>query len=468
VKTRTGLAVVLAGALLAAACGGGDDDDAGGGGGDGDLPSCPVDELASAAKDGPVELTFWHTMTRANEDALKQLTEEFNGSQDEVKVKLVNNNDSNDQHEKYIAQLDTDPKGLPDLIQSQEYYVQQMADTQSVVPVQSCIDATDDFDADDYVSRTMAYYTIDDVQWGLPFAVSEPVLLYSRSAFTKAGLDPDKPPATFDELRSASEKLKAAGFEAGLALKLDAWHLEQMLAWQGKEFVNNGNGRSGRATEVAFDNATAVDIFTFLKGMVDDGLAVTNPAEGQDGINNLLSIGSRKTGMTIDSSGTLGTIIQVLESGQYAGTDPDVAPVPGLTSDGGVLVGGSGLYISAQSPARQAAAWKFAQFLTTPSAQAKWAAATGFIPVRKSATSEPVLEARWKEIPGFKVAYDEVTEGAENDATAGPAIGNYKAVRDALEKAESSMYLNDLSPEKAIDQAAKDANEAMQSYNDRL
>jgi sn-glycerol 3-phosphate transport system substrate-binding protein len=465
VGRRTGLAWVLALTMVAASCGGGDDDGESGGGDGDDLPECPLDALESATE--PVELTFWHTMTRANEEALNKLTDAFHSSQDKVKINLLNNNDSNDQHDKFITTLSTDPGELPDLIQSQEYYLQQMVDTQTVLPMQSCIEAADAA-TDDFVERPLAYYQIDDVQWGLPFAVSEPILLYSRSAFTRAGLDPDTPPTSFDELRVMAQKFKDSGFEAGLALKLDSWHLEQMLAWQGEEFVNNDNGRSERATEVVFDNETAVETFAFLKGLVDDGLAITYPADGPGAIDNLLAVGSGKVGMTIDGSGTLGTIIDVLSTGQYAGVEPDVAPVPGITDEGGVLPGGSGLYITASDPATQAAAWTFAEFLTQPENQATWAAATGFIPVRKSSADNPVLQQRWTEIPGFKVAYDEVNEGAENTATAGPVIGDYKAVRDALESAESKMYLENLSPEDAITQAAEEANKAIESYNSRL
>ena len=78
------------------------------------------------------------------------------------------------------------------------------------------------------------------------------------------------------------------------------------------------------------------------------------------------------------------------------------------------------------------------------------------------------IQARWEEIPGFRVAYDELNEGAENEATAGPAIGDYRGIRRIVAEAESRMYLEDLSPEDAISQAATEANEALTSYNSRL
>jgi sn-glycerol 3-phosphate transport system substrate-binding protein len=462
VRIRTALAWTTALTLVVAACSGGDDDaGGGGGGGGGDLPECPLAALDDATE--PVEITFWHTMTRTNEEALVSLTDAFNGSQSDVKVSLVNNNDSNDQHEKYLAAINTGNE-LPDLMQSQEFYLQQMVDTQTVLPAQSCLEAGD-VDTADFVDRTLAYYEIEGVQWALPFAVSEPILLFNRAAFEQAGLDPDAPPTTFDDLRNAAQALVDAGYEAGLALKLDAWHLEQMLAWQGEPFVDNGNGRESRATEVAFDTETAVDTFAFLKGLVDDGLATTYSA---DGFDNLLGVATGAAGMTIDASGSLGTIVAVRDSGQYPDVDVAVAPVPGREDDGGVLVGGSGLYVSAQDPAKQAAAWRFTDFLTSAESQSKWAAATGFIPVRESATELPELQQRWTEIPGFRVAYDEIAEGPENEATAGPAIGDYRGVRRVVQDAESKMYLEDLSPEDAIAEAAEKSNEAISSYNSRI
>ena len=80
----------VAGALLAGACGGSSDGDGadGGDGGDGNGASaCGLDALAAA--DQPVEITFWHTMARENKEWLEATTADFNESQDEVRVKLV-------------------------------------------------------------------------------------------------------------------------------------------------------------------------------------------------------------------------------------------------------------------------------------------------------------------------------------------------------------------------------------------
>ncbi len=49
-----------------------------------EFPPCPVDALDGA--DGPVDVVFWHSMTYELETALIGLTDEYNASQDRVRV----------------------------------------------------------------------------------------------------------------------------------------------------------------------------------------------------------------------------------------------------------------------------------------------------------------------------------------------------------------------------------------------
>ena len=88
----------------------------------------------------------------------------------------------------------------------------------------------------------------------MPFNMSGPVLYYNKKAFSAAGLDPNSPPKTLDDLKAAAEKLKDNGVSAPLGCKTDPIFFEQWTAMADKLFVNNGNGRSSRATKALFDN----------------------------------------------------------------------------------------------------------------------------------------------------------------------------------------------------------------------
>ncbi len=427
---------------------------------------CPVGALKKADK--PVEITMWHSMPRANEETLQALVADFEAAQSDVTVKLVNQTTYRDTFEKYRAGLSSGD--LPDLAQIEDTGLQQMIDTRSIVPAAACAKA-DKYKFTDYVQRVLDYYTVEGTLWPMPFNVSNPVLYYNKAAFRAAGLDPEQPPATLEEVKEYSQTLKDSGAvnQAGFGLKLDPWYLEQWSAKGGKPYVNNKNGRAKRATATVFDNPVGLEIFTWMSDMVSSGLAKTNDAEGPSQFDNLLGIGNKNFGMTIDTSAALGTILQVLSGGEYADVELGVAPMPGPVGKGGVLVGGAALFIvSKSSPAKQAAAWEFAKFLNEPESQAKWSVGTGYVPIRESSVDDPTLEARWAEVPGYRVAYEQLLTGVNNAATAGPVIGDYQGVRDALLLEEQTMFSNGKKPAATLKDAQKATTAVIQDYNERL
>ncbi len=474
------LAVSMAIALGAAACGGGDDSDDEGSNSTGgttvpggtvpDLSDqCDLDALESAS--GPVEVTYWHAMTRANETTLIALTDEFNAAQSDVVVSLVNQNSYEDNFTSFDSSFGT--ADSPDLIQLEDTALQRLVDAQVVVPAQACLDA-DGADTSDFIERVTNYYSLGGVLYPMPFNVSNPVFYYNKKAFEAAGLDPTVGPATFAEVRDFAEQIQESGVKYGFGFKRDPWVLEQFLSLAGESYVDNDNGRIDRASEVAFETDTALAVFEWLQSGVDDGVFVTNPASGTSGFDNLLSICNGENAMTIDTSAALGTATEVLESeGCKAEVEIGVAPLPlpdaAMAGAGGVLVGGAANYLPANGDAaRLAGAYRFAAFLAEPESQAKWAAGTGYIPVRKSAADSQVLQDLWAEAPGFKVAFDQLTAGADNVATAGPVIGDYKGVRDALTEALESLLVDGADPADVLADAAAAAHERIEAYNNTV
>jgi sn-glycerol 3-phosphate transport system substrate-binding protein len=426
--------------------------------------TCPLTALNQASK--PVQITFWHSMTRANETTLQKLTDAFNSSQTDVKVNLVNQIDYVQTFSKYKAGLASGD--LPDIVQLQETEQQQMIDTQTVLPASVCAKA-DKYSFSDFLPRIIGYFTVQGTQYAMPFNNSGPVLYYNKKAFTAAGLDAAKPPTTLDEMRSAAEKLKANGVEAPLGLKTEPGYFEHWRAMAGKLYVNNNNGRKARATKTVFNDATGTQIFTWMSGMVKDGLATTNADLGTGNFDNLLGIRSGSHAMAIDTSAALGTISSVLSAGNDPNIDLGVSPMPGPSHQGGVLVSGGALYmVNKSKPEKQAAAWKYLKFLDEPANITTWAIGTGYIPIRKSSAASSEMTAYWAQNPTYKVAYDQLLNGPTNAATSGSVIGQYTGVRDAVRDAENSMFLQGKDPKTALKDASTNATTAIQDYNSKL
>jgi sn-glycerol 3-phosphate transport system substrate-binding protein len=266
-----------------------------------------------------------------------------------------------------------------------------------------------------------------------------------------------------------AQKLKASG--SGMGLVLDPWHLETWLSTANQLFVNNKNGRSARATAGVFNNSVGVSIFSQLKQLVTSGHATTNPSSGPDQYDNLLGIGSGKYGMTLETSAALGTVTQLLSGGQYSNVKLGIGPFPVYSSSvqGGIEPGGSGVYISDKvPPIDQAAAWTYLSYLLNTQSVATWAAGTGYIPVRKSSTQTATIQHLWATNPGYKVAYNEINNGANTPATSGSVIGPYANVRTDVLNAEISMFTGGASAANALKSAQSNVNNTISSYNSRL
>ncbi|HXY90889.1 MAG TPA: ABC transporter substrate-binding protein [Acidimicrobiia bacterium] len=428
--------------------------------------TCPLDALKKAK--GTVQITMWHSMPRANEQTLQKLTDQFNSSQSKVKVNLLNQVTYDDTFTKYKSGLSSGD--LPDIVQLQDTDQAQMIDTRTVLPAAACAKA-DNYSFSAFLPRVLSYVSIKGTVYAMPFNTSGSVLFYNKNAFQKAGLDPTQPPTTLDEVRSDAQKLKDSGAVGGapMGLKVDPGFFEQWLGFANQLFVNNSNGRQARATKAVFDNPTGRELFAWMSGMVKDGLAETNPDSGSSQYDNLLGIGNGNFAMAMDTSASLGTITQVLATGQYPNVSLGVGPMPGPEGKGGVHAQGGELFmVNKSSPAKQAAAWQFLKFLDTSASQVTWAIGTGYIPIVKSAAASPQMKDFWAQNPGYKVAFDQLLDGANTPATAGSVIGAYAAVKDAVRNAENSMFLQGTSPDAAVKKAASDSTAAMADYNQRV
>jgi len=421
---------------------------------------------------GPVSITFWHSMNAANRDALEALTARFNSTQDEVRVELIYQGTYVDSLNKFIASLRSGD--VPAIIQMHDVSTQLMIDSQEVTPVQDFIDR-ESYDLSDFEPRLLDYYRVGDRLYSMPFNVSNPVLLYEKNSFREAGLDPEKPPQTLEELTEYSRKLVTRDSQgnitrSGIALEINPWYFEQMLANAGALYVDNGNGRDGRPTEAVFNGPEGKAIFQWWHDMAQEGLAF-NVGRNPTGTDHLLAVGSGRAAMTIGTSAALRSVLNVIEGGGGpAGVEMAVAPLPAPRSpDGGMIVGGASLWIVKSRPeAEQEAAWKFVKFLVEPAQQAEWYAGTGYFPIRHLAYEEPAaleVEARH---PYFRIAPEELAAGARNRATQGALLGPFPQVREAVATAMEEMIVGTKPPAEALDDAARKATEIIRDYNQRV
>ncbi|MEP6297523.1 MAG: extracellular solute-binding protein, partial [Ilumatobacter sp.] len=317
-----------------------------------DLPPCPVDALDDAT--GPIEVTMWFGLAGDLPGVLEGLAAEYNASQDAVVVDVQNQTDYESVVDKFV-QFGINER--PELILAPEYVVQSFAQSELFIPVESCI-AADEYPIDSFLPGALGAYALSGTQWGMPFNASNPVLYYNRLMFEAAGLDPDDPPLTFDELRAVSQQLVDSGAAAhGLVVDnardsgTGGASFEQWYGRAGVPFADNGNGRLAPTSQVFLDDPQAFDILTFMAGLVDSGLAVSvgENAGGQAGLLKLADAAA-PAAMAIETSAALTTVLAALGGGLIPGLTADdvgVAFMPGPSDSPGAQIGGGALWIPA-------------------------------------------------------------------------------------------------------------------------
>jgi sn-glycerol 3-phosphate transport system substrate-binding protein len=436
------------------------------------FPDCTTDALATAS--GTTNITFWHGMSGPLNDELTKLTDAYNKSQTKVKVKLVQGS-YEDTADNY---LQASQNKRPDMVQLPEYMVQSIVDTKSTIPVGKCVKAAN-FDLSKFLPAGLAAYTTQGMQRSMPFNISNPVLFYNKKAFAKAGLDPNKPPASLDEMRTMSQKIVDSGAAPfGLALESGfdsggGWYVEQWFAKAQQFYLDNDNGRSARATKVLYNDQTGVDLLTFLQKMINDKLAVNVGDNSTTGYDNLLKLADKKqpAAMTIATSASLGPVLTVLGDAtqfpQIGPNDVGVGPMPGPDGKPGALIGGASLWmVDSGDAVRTSATWDYLTYLVAAEQQSEWATATGYIPVRTDAADLEPYKSTIAKDPRFNVAGDQLAASPDAPTSAGPVTGPLREVRSVLANSVAAI-LGGADVQASLDDAANQANALISDYNSR-
>lgn len=491
-RRRALLALAASTALVVAACGGSgssSSDGAGGSSGSGgsggstpgktvDLPPCPLDALANHT--GPrIELTVWTFLGAKTLDSLNDLAAKYNASQDKVTVKIENEGTNNDEvWKKYTAGIAS--KQLPGIAILDDTVTQQIIDSGTVLPAQSCIDA-DHYDMADFLPTAKAYYTIDDVLYPSSLSLSGALIYFNKNHFRRAGLDPEKAPTTLAEVREYAQKIKDAGVvDKPLILNLGAPLIEMWLTGVHQPVVNNDNGRgTGTTDAAAFDTDTTRELYTWIDQMQADGLLEVLPnTSGQ--VSHYLGMANQTASMTIETS-TAATSVEAFLQGNLKTGDIDssnidlskldfgAAEVPGLREPGRLSMGGGAWYMmNTSSPEVQAAAWDFSKFFNTVDSQVQWNIDGSYLPYRMSAVEDPRIKVKWNDtLSGrwLKIAYGELLNGIDPNFP-GPLMGPYEQFRKAIRDSIDAMVFKGATPEQAIGDASSETTKALQDYQD--
>ena len=293
----------------------------------------------------------------------------------------------------------------------------------------------------------MANGKIEGKTWGLPFQRSTIVAYYNKDMFKAAGLDPEAPPTTWDEMISMGKALTKDG-SYGLMIPSTGypyWMFQALAIQNGKEVMSD----DGLTTY--FDDPAVVETLEFWKSLSQEhGIMPTGTVEWGTLRQAFLE---GQTAMMWHSTGNLTAVKN------NASFDFGVAELPANVRKGSPTGGGNFYVFKDTSPEEQAAALKLIEFMTSPEQAAAWSIGTGYMGVSPAAYETEALQSYTEEFPPALVARNQLENAVAEFSTFETA-----RVREGLNNAIQAALTDAKSPADALAEAQAAAERLLRDY----
>ena len=285
--------------------------------------------------------------------------------------------------------------------------------------------------------------------YGVPFHNSTPLMYYSVDAFKDAGLDPEHPPATWQEWVDALRKLNRPGRWGVMfpgTYDYLGWIVSGLAMANGGEYYNPGYGG-----EVYYTAPSTVGAVTLIDKMIHTWKVMPEGVSDANAVTTAFFQG--RTATMLLSTGSLSFVRDNMK------TPYKVAFLPRQLVNAAPIGGASLIIPRGNSPERQAAAWTLVNWLTSPEIAGGWSRFTGYFAPRIAAYDMPEMKTYLAEHPDAKVALDQLAYARGWFATY-----NVVGVRKAMEDGVQAVLSGKATPEAAMAQAQKEAEALLRPY----
>lgn len=384
-------------------------------------------------------LTLWHYLGSDTSDTFKTLVDEWNSNNPDIYVQLSYGGNSRTMLDKLLASIVA--KAAPDIALMDQFWVPELANSGALSNLDGLLSETEEAD---FLTPAKQAASYAGSLWTIPFGMSNQALFYNKDMFKAAGLNPEAPPKTWDELFQMGLKLSkdtngdGKVDQFGLTMPITAntgmvYYFVTFLWQAGAELYNRDY------TATSFNSTAAIRAVQYLQKLVSyQVLPLANIADAFLNGRSAMAIASTSTLGYLKSSAAFSLGVSHMPSGAKKVTG----------------VGGNSLGIFRSDKAREAAAFTFVKWMASPDVSVRWAMETGYTPVRTSAINSKEYKALIQKDPMVATIVSQL-----EFAKPRPNVLSYSRVSNIISAVgEKVLFEYTKDPTQALNKAVSDAD----------
>ncbi len=399
--------------------------------------------MPAYTQEKPITINIWRHHKDTEINALKDLIKRFEKLHPKIKVNLLSFPFSVFTTKLAIA-IATN-KG-PDIINIHNSWARKYIKAGLIIPIPEKPAYHEKIKKDFFPMLKSFYY--NEAYYGLPLGGSNLSLFYNKSLFKKAGLDPQHPPRTHKEFVSMAKKLTVhdkAGriLLSGAAIGMpngQGWNyfIEGVLRQFGVSIISKD------LKSVLWNSPQGIKALRWYTGFIKEHKIYSQTFPVAD---DAFKLGL--SAMMISGSWSIGQLKKNAPNLNYA-----IAPLPASNKNIRATYGsfwGNALTSNVTDEVRPWA-WEFIKFITTYENMKRWTKKTGEVPMRRQVLNDTDFKKKNPLLVTFINQLPYSHSSVKKDETL------YKS---AITEAMEQIIYNDMSPKKALEQAARTVNKML-------
>lgn len=417
---------------------------------------------SESSNDGRVTITFWHSFVSGSIPALRELIARFEEEHPGIRINAQYIPTGDALIQKLITSVRSN--SAPDISWIRAHYMEEMVKADAIYEMSHFIDGPNGFEEgelEDFYPALLQYSSWQGTLYCLPMEATNLGLLYNKGQFREVGLDPERPPQTWDELREYSRRLTRdlngdgqydrVGFAMPAVPATGPNGPYMMWTWFPWLWQAGGWLVNEDQSKVIFDEAPGVQALSFWKELYD-------MQQLRNFTNDwVVAFTSKQAAMIMDGPWNLPRYDDMFDDIEWG-----IGMLPEGPEKRATIVGGEYLAIFKQSK-NPDEAWAFVKWMTRPDIQAWWSMKSGYLPVRRSSMEDPEFQAFLADNPGHRAFAEQMDYAVAQR----PLDYHTEDIQRLVAKAMEQALVGGQDPQTVLRQAANESNALLRAASSR-